>query len=71
MKMETGEHREQRLRIEREFGVGIRVHGNEGEDEMREMATTLAAKRKKTAGWRALKVKYGAETAKQIISRGR
>lgn len=67
---ETQEHRQLRLSIEREFGIGIGGRSETwtmGESEMREVAAQVAAKRRRRAGFRALEAKVGHETARQII----
>ena len=71
--METQEHRTLRLAIEREFGVGINTNlndmGTASHEELEIFADQLRTKRKRGAGLRALKAKYGHDAAERIVSK--
>ena len=68
---ETQEHRELRLQVEREYGVGIDPARNgmaaASRDEMETAAAAIARKQNRRAGYKALVNKYGEARAKRII----
>jgi len=65
---ETREHRQQRLSIEREFGIGIggSAAWTMSVDQMRDLAERLASRHHRRRGIRALVQKVGYERACQI-----
>lgn len=69
--METREHREMRLEIERQYGIGLSPDrdgvATMTREEMEKLAIRLLQRRNKRAGVRALQRKYGHAAAREIV----
>ena len=70
MEIENKEHRQRRLEIERELGIGIRLTtGHETDEEMYALAARARKQHNRRAGVRALQKKYGYKAAEQIVQK--